>query len=147
VFCFSTNFSETFLFLRRNERDMIINLHASLLFLLDFNEPWIFSKYFRKIFKYQISWKSVQWEPSFPIRTDWRTDMTKVIVAFRNFANATKMGENEEAKWRKLSHNKLQTNSTNDLENLVVVMSNFVCKVNVWLHSWQCGNGTQQVRS
>ena len=24
-------------------------------------------------------------------RTDWRTDMTKLIIAFRNFANAPKM--------------------------------------------------------
>jgi len=32
--------------------------------------------------------KSVQREPSYSMRTDGRTDMTKLIVAFRDFANA-----------------------------------------------------------
>jgi hypothetical protein len=39
------------------------------LFLSDLNENWIFSTDFRKR-SYQISWKSVQWEPSFSGRTD-----------------------------------------------------------------------------
>ena len=43
--------------------------------------------YFWKILKYQISWKSVEWESScFP--TDGRTDITNIIVAFSKFANA-----------------------------------------------------------
>ena len=45
---------------------------------------------FRKILKYQISWKFVQRDASCSMRTDWRTDMKKLIVAFRNFANAPK---------------------------------------------------------
>jgi hypothetical protein len=46
----------------------------------------MFSTYFREKFKYQISWISVQWEPScFPCG---RTDMKMLIVALRNFANA-----------------------------------------------------------
>ena len=56
------------------------------LFLSDFNENWIFSMVFRKIFKYRISWKSVQWEPSCSVRTD----MTQLKVAFRNFAKVSK---------------------------------------------------------
>ena len=40
---------------------------------------------------YQISWKSILWEPSCSMRADGLTDSkdtTKPIVAFRNFANA-----------------------------------------------------------
>ena len=42
--------------------------------------------------RYQISLKSVQWKPSFSMRTDGRRDVTKLIVAFRNFAKAPKNG-------------------------------------------------------
>ena len=38
--------------------------------------------------KCQISWKYVQWEPNCSMRTDGQTDLTKLIVAFRNFVNA-----------------------------------------------------------
>jgi hypothetical protein len=61
------------------------------LFSSDFIESWIFSTDFRKILKCQILWKSVPWEPSCSIRTVGRTDMTKLIVFFRNFAKAPKM--------------------------------------------------------
>jgi hypothetical protein len=76
-------------------KNMYIGLHVKYyLFYSDFNETWIFWADFRKILKYQISWKSVQWKQSCSMmingRTDGRTDMTKLIVAFRNFANASK---------------------------------------------------------
>jgi len=45
-----------------------------------------FSGKFKKKLKYQISWKSVQWEPSCPKRTD----MAKPIFAFHNLANVPK---------------------------------------------------------
>ena len=47
------------------------------LFLSDLSETWIFSIYFRKLFKYNISRKSFHWEPIFFfMRTDgqaWRS--------------------------------------------------------------------------
>jgi hypothetical protein len=71
---------------------MYIGIHVKYrLFLSDFDETWNFSTDFlkkKKTLKYQISWKSVQWEPSFSMRKDRRTDMTKIIVDFRNSANA-----------------------------------------------------------
>jgi len=44
------------------------------------------------MFQYQISQKSVHWEQLFhvDIRTDRRTDMMKLVVAFCNFVKAPK---------------------------------------------------------
>jgi len=85
------------LFILRTERDMIIYMCAGLLvkyplFLWDFNVIGSFSTDFRKIFKYQISWKSVHRKALFYTdrKTDALTDMTKLIVAFHDFANAPK---------------------------------------------------------
>ena len=52
-------------------------------FLVRFNETWIFSAYFRKVTKHQISWKSLQWDPS-----ERRTDMTK-LSHFSQFCERT----------------------------------------------------------
>jgi hypothetical protein len=71
---------------------MNISAHVKYpLFLSDFNATWIFLTDFWKIPKYQISWKSVQWEPSCSMRKDGHTNKTRydeATVAFRNFPNA-----------------------------------------------------------
>jgi hypothetical protein len=96
IFLFSLQLlSETFLTIRRNEHDMIKKVYIGVLvqyavILSDFNETWIYRQIFKKILKYKISWKSFQWEQSCSVRTDRRTDMTKLIVALRNFAKAPK---------------------------------------------------------
>ena len=74
---------------------MYIGLHVKYpLSLSEFNASSILSTDFQKIHEYQISRKSAQWEPSCSMRADDRTDgqadMTKLIVAFRNFVNRPK---------------------------------------------------------
>jgi len=56
----------------------------------DVNKILILTTDFRIILKYQISWKFVQWDSSFSMRTDRQTDTTNLIVVFRYFANSLK---------------------------------------------------------
>jgi hypothetical protein len=106
VLIFSKRLSETFFILRRNERDVIINVYWSLckLFLsADFNETWIFSTdsknnqilNFTKIrpvgtqLFHEDGWKDGQTER----RTGRHDELT---VAFCNFVNMPKQCKNED---------------------------------------------------
>ena len=74
-------------------------MQSNLYFFADFNGICFFSTDFQKILNYQIVSRSVEWEPSWSMRidrrmgrqTDNQMDMTKLIAAFRSFANAPKM--------------------------------------------------------
>jgi hypothetical protein len=87
--------SETLLIIRKLSEiwsQVYSVLHAKYpLLLSDINKIWLFSAVFRKSVKCQISWKSLQWEPSCFMWKDGTTDMTKLIVAIRNFANTPKI--------------------------------------------------------
>jgi hypothetical protein len=50
----------------------------------------MFSAEFRKLFKYQILLNTSSWIAGCSMQLDGRTDMTKLIVAFRNLAKASK---------------------------------------------------------
>ena len=68
--------SERNLILRRIEKDLIkmyIGLHVKCRLLLsDFSGSCILSTDFRKT--HRISWKLVEWEPSYPMRMGGETD-------------------------------------------------------------------------
>ena len=95
VFWFSLQLlSKTFLILRRTERGMIISVYRSSckvpVIIVRFNETGIFYTDFRRILKYQISWKSIYWEPSCSMLTGGQTNMTKLNSCFSQFCESIK---------------------------------------------------------
>jgi hypothetical protein len=63
------------------------------LFLSDFNETWIFSTDFRKSSNIKFHQSPSSGRRVVPCeQTEGRTDMTKLTVAFRNFASAPRKG-------------------------------------------------------
>jgi hypothetical protein len=58
-----------------------------------------YTDFLKKILKYHISWKYVQWEQSCTLRAGGRADM-KLLVAFRNFANEPKKETSLFTPWR-----------------------------------------------
>jgi hypothetical protein len=61
--------------------------------LLDFNETFLFRKSFERNSNIKFHQKPSSERPVVPsgVRKDGRTDMTKLTVAFRHFANASKI--------------------------------------------------------
>jgi len=87
--------SATFLIIRRSERHMTkiyIDLDVKyLLFWPDFNAPWIFSKNCKKYSNIKYHENPCSGTRVVPSgRTDRQKEMTKLIVAFHNFANDLK---------------------------------------------------------
>jgi hypothetical protein len=71
---------------------MFIGLHVKYrLLLYDFNDTWFFSTVFRIILKFKFHENPFSGIRVVPReQTDGQTDMTKLIVAFRNFAKTPK---------------------------------------------------------
>ena len=93
VFWFSLRLlSKPFLNIKIIQRDITINvksLHVKYpLFLSLFNETWIFSADLRKVLKYLDLHKNPYSRSR--VVPCGQTDMMKVVVVFRNFANAPK---------------------------------------------------------
>jgi len=83
-----THLSETFLILRRVERDMIMCSGVQVqdpLFLSTLNVTWIFSKAFRKKNSQISNVMIIRQMGDEYFYAEGRTDMTKPIVAVRNF--------------------------------------------------------------
>ena len=90
--------------LRRTERDMIKHVYLSSCkvrkFLSDFNECWISRNIFEKFSSIKFPENPSNESRVVPCQTDVRTDITNLIVVFRNFAKAPKKGDQHfVAKW------------------------------------------------
>jgi hypothetical protein len=89
--------SETFLFLRRTKRHIVINVRRFPcevpVILVKFWSNLNFLVKFEEKLKYQIPWKSVYWEPSCCTRTDRQTDRrdeADIYPPFHSFVHAPK---------------------------------------------------------
>ena len=69
--------------LTRIQRSVTVNVHISVLTssTSDYCQRLMKLEFSQQIFG-KSSWKRVHWDPSYCMRTDGRTDMTKIIVAF-----------------------------------------------------------------
>jgi len=90
VFWFSLQLLyEMFLILRRNDRDIITNVRRYPLFLSDFDEIEFSRHSFKKYWNFKLgkNRSSVSRVVSC-LQTEKQTDISKLLVAFHNFANA-----------------------------------------------------------
>ena len=97
---------------KKKKKCILFHMQKYHLFLSDFNKSWIFPTDFQKILKYEISWKSIHWEPGCSTRMDWRTGMMKLRVAFPNFVNTS---NKKKRQWKTCNMYSFTTRSTNSL--------------------------------
>jgi hypothetical protein len=88
VLIFSTVLSETFLILRRIQRDMIIIVHKSLCKVLDILVEILMKLEFSRQIKEKYANIKFLENPSV---VTGQTDIAKLMFAFRNFANAHRL--------------------------------------------------------
>jgi len=87
--------SETFLVLRRNGRDMIKKVYWSsckvpvILVRFELNLNFL-RQIFEKHSNIKFHENPSSWQPNCSMRTEGRTDMMQLIVAFRNFSKGLK---------------------------------------------------------
>jgi hypothetical protein len=103
---------------------MYIDLH---LFFSDFNVTSTFLPGFRKILKYQSSWKS-SW--SRVVARDGQTEMTQLTVAFRNIVNVP---------------NNVAAESCRATENTCLNLNNFIYE-NCDVYGIICNNMVERSR-
>jgi hypothetical protein len=90
--------SDSCLSLGRNERDLILKMCIGLRvnypsFLSDFDETWFSRQIFEKKNRQTSNFMNIRLVVAELFHTNRSTDMTNLIVAFRNFENAPKMPE------------------------------------------------------
>jgi hypothetical protein len=98
---------ETCHILRRTQPDIVRNAKLYPLLSSDFKETWTFPRNFRKQeisnIKFNRNPSSGNW--AVPCgRADVRTDITKLIVAFRNSANALKNDQEKDRRFVEFAH-------------------------------------------
>ena len=93
---FSTIFCETFLILRRTEREVLKTIYWSSskapFVPVRSNETWFYSFFFEKYWNIEFHENPSDGSRVVPCG---RTDMTKLIVGFRNFANVPQNNPND----------------------------------------------------
>jgi len=65
---------------------MYVGIYVNfLIFLLYYIQTWVFFTHFRESITYKISWKSVQWEPSWPVWLPYFPILSHIRCDFREY--------------------------------------------------------------